>query len=150
MGWGARPRLWLSRPAKPLETSTSQSGVEAIGFTTCKGNQRPGAAACSRTIATTPLWEQEKMTKATTHRIVGELPPCQQCCHGRHCSTTSCHALVWGARSQWQPCLDVWWHQDKTRSLAGQVYYLLPPSASWPLGSREPLSLYVTWSLNSI
>jgi hypothetical protein len=42
---------------------------------------------------------QEVITKTTieitSHRMAGEPPPCLQCHHGRHSSTTSHHATAW-------------------------------------------------------
>jgi hypothetical protein len=81
IGWGARPRRWLPRPAKPPEALTSQSGVEATNIMTSKGDRLPESGhmlphyrhdANRRTED-----DDEYRSKTTSRWTVGEPPPCR-------------------------------------------------------------------------
>jgi len=84
------------------------------------------------------------MTKATTettsHRTANKPPPCLQCRHGRHSSTTSHHAAMWPQDhddNHAQTCSTRW------RSL--QAKLARTSLRFTTLRSGEPPSLYTPW-----
>ena len=155
--WVTWPRPWLPRPTRQPEASTPWSKVEVYSAMIREGDSWPGDGYllphCCHDTTGRIRDNVEGHNKTMTRSIVGEPPPCQQCCHDRHCGTTPCHTMAWRERSWqpiWWPYPNVWWCQDKTGWISSQDYLLLLPSGSWPLGSGESISPHITWPLNSI
>jgi hypothetical protein len=75
---------------------TPTIGIMALGSSSPQGDRRPGGGYQLQYDAS---GNQEVMTKTTaettSHRTAGKPPPCLQCRHGWHSSTTSHHAMPW-------------------------------------------------------
>jgi hypothetical protein len=92
--------------------------------------------------------DDEGHSKFTSHRTVGESPPCQQCHHDRHCSIMPRHAATWAQdhnNNHTWTCADA-----KTRQPSVQAKFTSFPSLRlMTTRSGEPFSLYVTWPPDS-
>jgi hypothetical protein len=82
--------VMTKRPPKPVEATTPELGIVA---------PTPQADQEATNSYTTPPRDQKAMTKAiaetTSHRMASEPPPCLQCRHGRHSSTTPHLTATW-------------------------------------------------------
>ena len=106
-----------------------------------QGDRRPGS---SYQLLYNAPENQEAMTKTmvktTSHRTTSEPPPCLQCCHGRHSSTTPHHAMMWPQDhddNHAQTCTTRW------RSLQAKLARSFLRLTTLRLG--ESSSLYVPW-----
>jgi hypothetical protein len=78
-------------------------------------------------------------SKLTSHRTVGEPPPCQHCRHDWHCSIMSCHAATW-AQDHNDNHIRTYADARQNGLSCKPILLISPPSGSRPLG-RDNLSL---------
>jgi hypothetical protein len=116
---------------------TPTIGIVALSSSNQQGDLRPNDGY---QLLYDTSGNQEAMTKTMSYRTTGEPPPCLQCHHGLHSSTTSHHAVMWP-----QDHDDNHVQMCSTRRRSLQTKLARTSLRLTALRSGEPSSLYTSW-----